>query len=116
VFDDHAFVVPALDHDQLVGAVMAIANAASRALERAPIRSESRRQDAAAERLVARLRQAFPGADVTYDAEPRGVSTHAWRVHALLKRGQDRGAFDVVTPHPASVAFTTTKFHDIARW
>ncbi len=114
-FDGQTFVVTGLERDQLVGAVMAVANAAGRTLERAMVRSESRRQDAAVERLVVRLRHAFPAADVAREVELRGVSTHAWRVDALVRTGRDRAAFDVVTPHPASVAFVTTKFHDIAR-
>lgn len=115
VFDGQTFIVTELEQDQLVGAVMAVANAASRTLERAMVRSESRRHDAAVERLVVRLRHVFPKADVARDVELRGVSTHAWRVDTLVRMGHDRAAFDVVTPHPASIAFATTKFHDIAR-
>lgn len=114
VFDERAFIVTGLEQDQLVGAVMAVTNAAGRALERAMLRSEGRRQEAAVERLVGRLRHAFPDADVTREAELRGASTHAWKVDALVRSGEDRAAFNVVTPHPASVAFATTKFHDIA--
>ncbi len=114
-FDDPAFVVTRLERDQVAGAVMAVANAAARALERALLRNDGRRQDAAAERLVTRLRRAFPDADVARDVELRGVSTHAWTFDAMLRRGPIRAAFDVVTPYPASIAFATTKFHDLSR-
>jgi hypothetical protein len=114
MFDDRAFVVTRLEQDQLVGAVMAVANAAARALERAMLRSESRRQEAAVARLVGRLQRLFHNGAVTAGAELRGASTHPWRVDVQVRRGDDQAVFDLVTPHPASVAFTTTKFHDIA--
>lgn len=114
-FDHTAFVATTLEPDQLVGAVMAVANAAGRALERALLRSESRRQEAATDRLVTRLRQVFPKAQVSRDVELRGASTHPWNFDALVRSGGDQAVFDLVTPHPASVAFASTKFHDLAR-
>lgn len=113
-FDQTAFIVAGLEPDQLVGAVMAVANAAARALERALIRSESRRQEIATDRLVARLRHVFPTAQISRDAELRGASTHPWNFDALVRSGSDQAVFDLVTPHPASVAFASTKFHDVA--
>ncbi len=54
-FDGHAFLLTGAVADQLVGAVMAVANASSRALERAMLGTENRRSGAAVEKLLARL-------------------------------------------------------------
>ncbi|MEO9213809.1 MAG: hypothetical protein ABI242_11765 [Caulobacteraceae bacterium] len=114
-FDDHAFIVTALGRDQLVGAVMAVANASGRALERAMLRTERGREAASVRRLVAKLERVFPEADVIREAELRGVSDTAWRVDALVRADEGQAAFDFVTPHPNSVTFATAKFLDISR-
>lgn len=115
VFDNGAFVLTRASAGQLVGATMAIANAANRALDRAMQRAEQRQHRTAADRLVDRLARLFTPAAVARDAEVRGASTHPWTFDALVQTDGRRAVFDVVTPHPASVAFATTKFHDLAR-
>ncbi len=115
IFDSGAFLLIQASAGQLVGATMAIANAASRALERAMQRAEQRQRSAAANLLVERLRTIFPPPAVTRDAEIRGASTHPWHVDAMVDLGGGRAVFDFVTPHQTSIAFATTKFHDLAR-
>lgn len=71
-FDGHAFLLTGAVADQLVGAVMTVANASSRALERAMLGTENRRSGAAVERLVARLVRIFPQAEVAREVKIRG--------------------------------------------
>ncbi len=115
IFDGHAFVLPGAVADQLVGAVMVVANAANRALERAMVGTENRRSGAAVEKLVARLTRIFPGAEVAREIKIRGDSTHAWDFDAEVTTDKGHAVFDIVTSHPISVAFAVTKFQDLAR-
>lgn len=113
-FDGTAFVVSGITAPQLVGATMSIANAVSRAAERTLHRAASKPKDGAVERLVDRLTRLFPRAKVEREVELRGSSEHQWNVAAMLSTDHGRAVFDFVTPHPTSIAFASTKFHDIA--
>lgn len=112
---DHAFVLPGIERNQLIAATMALANAPTRALERALARGAGRQKDAAVDKLLARLKSAFPRAEVKPGLEISGASTHAWDVDAVVTTDRGRAVFDLVSPSPISVAFAATKFHDIAR-
>jgi hypothetical protein len=114
-FDGHAFLLTGAVTDQLVGAVMAIANASSRALERAMLGTENRRSGAAVEKLVARLARIFPRAEIAREVKIRGDSTHAWDFDAEVTTETGHAVFDIVTSHPTSIAFAVTKFQDLAR-
>ena len=114
LFDGAAFAVTNATRRQLVGAVMALANAVSRAAERTVMRAEIRAKDSAVERLISRLTQLFPTGELVRDADLRGASTHEWNVDAVVKIGERRAVFDIVTSNPTSVAFASAKFHDIA--
>ena len=115
VFDGRAFVITRVSAGQLVGATMAVADAASRAIDRAMQRADQRQRRTDADRLVARLEQIFPLGTVDRDAEVRGASTHPWKVDAAVRTQGSLAVFDFVTPNQTSVAFATTKFHDLAR-
>ena len=112
-FDGHAFLVAGIAPDQLVGAAMAVANGASRAFERAARRGESRRPIKDVDRLVSRLAAVFPDARIERETELRGASTHAWGFDATVVSAAGRSVFDIVTPHPTSIAFAATKFQDV---
>lgn len=112
--EDGAFVLTRVTAGQLAAAAMAVANASSRALERTLSQTARRPNGTSVDRLVGRLAAAFPGADIARDTELRGASTHAWGVDALVTTGRGLAVFDIVTPHPTSVAFATAKFHDFA--
>jgi hypothetical protein len=114
-FDGHAFLLTEAVVDQLVGAVMAVANASSRALERAMLGTENRRPGAAVEKLVARLAHIFPQAVISREVRIRGDSTHAWDFDAEVTTQKRHAVFDIVTSHPTSIAFAVTKFQDLAR-
>jgi len=109
-----AFVIASAAKRQLVGATMTIANAVSRAAERTLHRSATKPKDGAVERLVDRLTRLFPRAKVEREVELRGSSEHPWSVAAMLSTDHGRAVFDFVTPHATSIAFASTKFHDIA--
>jgi hypothetical protein len=115
VFDGHAFVLTGAFVDQLVGAVMAVANASSRALERAMLGTENRRSRAAVDKLVTRLTHVFPRAKIDREVKIRGDSTHAWAFDAEVTTNSGHAVFDIVTPYPTSIAFAATKFQDLAR-
>jgi hypothetical protein len=114
-FDGHAFAVADLSKDQLVGATIAIANASSRALERALERADIRPADAAVAGFAGRLGQLFPAATIAREWEVRGESTHVWQVDVLFETPGRRAIFDFVSGHPASIALSACKFADIAR-
>lgn len=109
------FVLRGATRRQLAGATVAIANAVSSAAERALARAPNRPQDAAVERLVARLQRMFPTAQVKRGASLQGASTHEWNIDAMIALNSKRIVLDFVTPNPISVAFASAKFHDIAR-
>lgn len=113
-FDGRAFVLTQASAAQLVGATMAVANASSRALDRAILRAGERRRSTAADRLVARLGLLFPQR-VERNGEVRGASTQPWTFDAVVHIGDRRAVFEAVTPHQTSIAFATMKFHDVAR-
>lgn len=113
-FDGSAFVFADATNRQLVGIVMAVANAVSRTAERTLLRAAQRPKDGAVERLVARLTKLFPDGKVERDVELRGASEHPWHVNAMLSAQGRRAVFDIVTPHPTSIAFASTMFHDLA--
>ena len=113
-FAGNAFVLSDTTQRQLVGGTMSVANAVARTAERTLLRAAQRPQDSTVERLVARLGHLFPQAELALDVELRGASEHPWNVDAVVTVGPRRAVFDIVTPSPISVAFASTKFHDIA--
>ena len=61
---------------QAVAGVMTVAHAATRAMERASLRTAQRPDTAEVEQLYTRLATIFPRAQVTREAEIRGASAH----------------------------------------
>lgn len=114
-FNGHSFILSGMSEASLIGGVMAVANAMSRALERAVHRAEQRSRAGSVDKLVGRLRQVFPAADVKQEADFKGASSHQWKVDVVVTRPEGTTVFDIVTPHQTSIAFATTKFHDLAR-
>ena len=114
-FTGHAFELARVTAEQLVGATMTVANAVGRALDHAVQRAEQRKREIAADRLFDRLGRLFRPSSVSRDVEIRGASAHAWKFDAIVQGSGHRAVFDIVTSHPTSIAFATTKFHDLAR-
>lgn len=114
-FRDGVFTVTGVRREQLVGAVIAVADCAARSVERATAVAEERRTTVAVDRLVQRLGRVFRPERVHRAAEITGASTHSWQVDALVDADGRRAAFEIVRPHVNSVAAAATKFHDVAR-
>jgi hypothetical protein len=112
-FVSGAVLISGVSRGQLAAAIMAVANSVSRALERAIARAPRRADDYAVERLVSRLRTAFPHAAISSSATLLGASTHQWTFDAIVRREESLAAFDIVAPHPISIAFAAAKFHDL---
>jgi hypothetical protein len=110
--EGHQLTVTGVALDQLVGAVMAVANCAMTGTVVAADRQEEREKRDDIAKLVDRLERIFkkvcPREPIT------GSSTYKWTVDALVRRGTHVAVFDAVSPHHASVFPTTTKFHDLA--
>jgi hypothetical protein len=114
-FRDGVLAVTGVRRDQLVGAVIAVADCAARSVERATALADERRTTLAVDRLVQRLNRVFRPERVHRAAEIAGASTHSWQVDALVDTDGRRAAFEIVRPHVNSVAAAATKFHDVAR-
>ena len=110
VFDNHAFVPMGAVAGRLPGAVMAVANASNRALERAMVGTEHRRSSANAEKRVACLAGIFPRGAIVRALKIRGDSKHEWAFDAAVTTETSRLVFEIVMPHPTSIAFAATEF------
>lgn len=110
--EGHQLVVSGASLDQLVGAVMAVANCAMTGTIVAADRQEEREKRDDVAKLVERLEGIFkkvrPREPIT------GSSTYKWIVDAMVERDGQIAVFDAVSAHHASVFPTTTKFHDLA--
>jgi hypothetical protein len=113
-FDREAFFMAHATRDQLVGVVTTIANCSLEAAVLTAFKIAEDRADNAAEILQERLTQLFSPALVAKDAEVIGASATPWKVAAIVRKGDHTSLFDVVSPHPNSVAAAVTKFVDIA--
>ena len=114
-FKRDTFLILNLRRDRLAAGIAFIADAVAKSLDRARIAASDRGRATDVERLATRLGQIFEPKHVKKNAELQGASTHQWRLDALVEADGRTAAFDLVTPHPNSVAATATKFHDLAR-
>lgn len=121
IFKRDTFLVQNPRRDQLASGIAFLADAVAKSLDRARIAAAERRTNADIDRLAIRLGRIFEPRNVRKNADLQGASTHPnspWqkgRLDALVTTDHGPAAFDLVTPHPNSVAATTTKFHDLAR-
>lgn len=113
-FDHQAFFVAEATREQLVGAVTAVANCSQEAAVLTAHRIAEEKADNAIELLQDRLVSLFTPNAVAKDVEIIGASATPWRVAASVSVGGQTSLFDVVSPHPTSVAAAVTKFVDIA--
>ncbi|WP_375205085.1 hypothetical protein [Hyphococcus sp.] len=67
---------------------------------------------ARADLLIDRLYRVFSKARVSRDVTLRGASTHPWHITGYVKISDAYALFEPVSPHQASVASVSTKFHD----
>lgn len=109
--EGHQLTVTGVELDQLVGAVMAVANCAMTGIVVAADRQEEKEKRDDIAKLVDRLEKIFrkvkPREPIT------GSSNYKWTVDAMVERDGQVAVFDAVSAHHASVFPTTTKFHDL---
>lgn len=113
-FEAHAMLVLQAARDQLVGAVMTVANCAKEAMEITTLRLADQRRADAGERLHLRLVDVFGHDRVARDAEIIGSSNHRWHVAALVRMDGHRTVFEPVSQHHNSIFAAVAKFHDLA--
>lgn len=110
--EGHQLTLNGVSLDQLVGAVMAVANCAMTGTVVAADRQDEREKRDDVAKLVERLEKIFkkvmPREPVT------GSSNYKWTVDALVQDEGRVAVFDAVSAHHASVFPTTTKFHDLS--
>jgi hypothetical protein len=114
-FDQYAFFVLDAERDQLVGAVMAVANCALEAVHLSALKLSERRFAEASERLYTRLVRVFSADRVQRDAQIIGASNRRWQVASLVHANSGVAIFEPVAPNHISVVSATAKFHDLAR-
>lgn len=99
----------------LPNAVIAIGDAVKRALIQTADRLTMQIKVAAREVLFEKLKRRFGEEQVEFDAEVTGGAGGTWPVDALIisPRENIRAVFDLVSPHPNSIAAAFTKLSDI---
>lgn len=115
VFDQHAFVVSDASRDQLIGAVIAVANCSQEAAHVTATRHVEKKAHDANERVYKRLVSVFTPEHVQRDVEVAGASNTKWHVGALVTVDHKKAVFEAVTRHRNSVVSAAVKFHDFAR-
>lgn len=112
-FDTRSFFLRDVSRDQLVGAVMAVANCSQSAATLVSYRQSVLDAHEAEDRLFARLERLFG------KVEPRqhivGISGTEWEIDAQVRIGDQIALFEAVSPVKQSIYATVAKYHDIAR-
>jgi hypothetical protein len=99
----------------LTNAIIFTGSASRKAVERTAEKVAEDRDVSYREMLRERIREAFPASQSSFDVSLVGSSTRNWRFAAQVVLASDRRAvFDIVTPHPNSVAAAFIKFEDIS--
>jgi hypothetical protein len=111
-FDRGSFLLADIEQAVLPGAVGAVANASSRAVERLVASLEQPRIRRSRERFERKLRAAF-GAEISFDVEQRGATGRDWEFDAgLTRRGQRVLLFALVSPATQAIAMANMKISD----
>jgi hypothetical protein len=99
----------------LANAIIFTGSASRKAVERTTEKLAEERDVSYRDRLRERVRDAFPG-HASFGVTVLGQSTREWHFEAQVTLSAGRSAvFDIVTPHPNSVAAAYIKFQDVAR-
>jgi hypothetical protein len=114
-FDNQAFFVLEASREQLLGAVVTIANCSQEATIRAADALSEKTFEDSKGRLYERLVTLFERKAVAKNVDVIGSSNQVWKVAALVSLPHTRPTiFEPVTKHPSSVAHASMKFGDIA--
>ncbi len=112
-FDHQAFYASRVTSSQLPGAVVAVANASHRSVERTLYVMEERRVARSREVFVERIKEAF-GSRAVFDADINGRSGREWRMDAAIEKDNEfKTAFALVRPSTIGVATAHLKCSDI---
>lgn len=114
-FDQHAFFVVEASKEQIAGAIAAVANCSHDAVAIAALKLSEKATRDQSRFLYERLVSVFPISAVDRDVTIHGSTNTPYSVASVVRHGSRETIFDVVTRHPTSIAFASTKFHDIAR-
>ncbi|OYX04889.1 MAG: hypothetical protein B7Z12_05235 [Caulobacter vibrioides] len=110
-FDSKSFFVRAVGESQLVGAIMAVANASQTAVTLVSHKQIAQDAKDAEERLFIRLERIF--GKVEHHKPFAGASGHQWDVDAVVHIGERVALFDAVSPFKQSIYATVAKYLDI---
>jgi hypothetical protein len=113
-FDSEAFFFSEATREQLSGAIATVANCSQEAVALAAYKMAERRASDAAEQLHERLVRLFTPSKVVKNAAIYGASNTEYHVASLVRVEQKAAVFEPVANHPTSIAFASSKFHDLA--
>jgi hypothetical protein len=98
----------------LANAIIFTGSASRKAVERTAEKMAEERDVNYRDALRERVQAAFP-TQSSFDVSLVGQSTREWHFAAQVLLDQRRAVFDIVTPHPNSVAAAYIKFQDVAK-
>lgn len=113
-FDSESFFVVEVTRGQLAGAIATVANCSHEAVALAAYKIAERRASDVGEALYERLVRIFTPPKVAKNAAIHGASNIEHHVAALVTLDKKSAIFEAVANHPTSIAFASSKFHDIA--
>lgn len=111
-FDQHMFFDLEVPEDELVVAVIAVANAAKSAVEATALQLAAREPVDLRAVLWARLDGLFKGVKVHRNQKLKG-SSDEWTFDAVVESNKGLTLFEIVPPHANAVNGTVVKFLDI---
>jgi hypothetical protein len=113
-FDSEAFFVAKGTREQLAGAIATVANCSQEAVALAAYKLAERRATDVAETLYERLVRIFTPPKVAKNASLFGASNTEYHFAAIVTLTEKPTAFEAVANHATSIAFASSKFHDLA--
>jgi hypothetical protein len=113
-FDSEAFFVIQTTREQLAGAIATVANCSQEAVALAAYKLAERRATDVAETLYERLVRIFTPPKVEKNAPIFGASNTEYHFAAVVTVVKKPAVFEAVANHPTSIAFASSKFHDLA--
>jgi hypothetical protein len=114
-FDGHAFFAGDVPVGRLAGSIVTIANCSQEASALAMYKLSERKVADDSETLYRRLVTVFPKEKVERDVDFIGASNTRWHFAAVVNIAKRPAVFEAVASNHLSVAYATTKFHDVAR-
>jgi hypothetical protein len=113
-FDSNCFYASSVSRDQLVVAVIALANASKQACDHAAFKLASRPYQFDDTELVERLTAIFGAPKVHQKAEFAGASNKIWKFAAAVEADGRQTVFDLVKPSWQSLYPAVVKFTDLS--